>query len=218
MKIITITHSKGGTGKSMSSYQLTGMMHQKKIKYLTIDCDTDNRTISTINDYIRQGQKLNIVLATSSIMLQQLIEEARNQNIDIVLIDTGGNSNEITREALKLSDKIITPITHDSVTEVVGYTRFKSVLNMVGNPKIHIAFTNVNTKTTKFMNVTNVLKTYENLEIMEHGLKSRNIYKQSISKGLSVFELKPTNNKLFNQQLKTAKNELKQFYQEILKE
>lgn len=56
MIIITITHSKGGTGKSMSSYQLTGMMHQKKIKYLTIDCDTDNRTISTINDYIRQGQ------------------------------------------------------------------------------------------------------------------------------------------------------------------
>ena len=162
MKTLTIIHSKGGVGKSMTAYQLTGMMHQKKIKYLAIDCDTDNRTISTINDYIRQGQKLNIVLATSSIMLQQLIEEAKNQNIDIVLIDTGGNSNEITREALKLSDKIITPISHDSVTEVVGYTRFKSVLNMVGNPKIHIAFTNVNTKTTKFMNVTNVLKTYEN--------------------------------------------------------
>lgn len=218
MLIITITHSKGGTSKSMNSYQLTGLFHQKKIKYLTIDCDTDNRTISTINDYIRQGQKLNIVLATSSIMLQQLIEEAKNQNIEIILIDTGGNSNEITREALKLADKIITPISHDSVTEVVGYTRFKSVLNMVGNPKIYITFANVNTKTTKFMNVTNVLKTYENLEIMEHGLKSRNIYKQSISKGLSVFELKPTNNKLFNQQLKTAKNELKEFYQEILKE
>lgn len=218
MKTLTIIHSKGGVGKSMTAYQLTGMMHQKKIKYLTIDCDTDNRTISTINDYIRQGQKLNIKLATSSIMLQEMIAEAEWLDFDIVLIDTGGNSNEITREALKLSDKIITPISHDSVTEVVGYTRFKSVLNMVGNPKIHIAFTNVNTKTTKFMNVTNVLKTYPNLEIMEHGLKSRNIYKQSISKGLSVFELKPTNNKLFNQQLKTAKNELKEFYQEILKE
>jgi ABC-type Zn uptake system ZnuABC Zn-binding protein ZnuA len=68
------------------------------------------------------------------------------------------------------------------------------------------------------MNVTNVLKTYPNLEIMEHGLKSRNIYKQSIAKGLSVAELKPTNNKLFNQQLKTAKRELKEFYQEIQKE
>lgn len=218
MKIITITHSKGGTSKSMNSYQLTGLFHQKKIKYLTIDCDTDNRTISTINDYIRQGQKLNIKLATSSIILQQLIEDVRNQNIDIVLIDTGGNSNEITREALKLADKIITPISHDSVTEAVGYTRFKSVLNMVGNPKIHITFANVNTKTTKFMNVTNVLKTYPNLEIMEYGLKSRSIYKLSISKGLSVYELKPTNNKLFNQQLRTAKNELKEFYQEILKE
>lgn len=218
MKTLTIIHSKGGVGKSMTAYQLTGMMHQKKIKYLTIDCDTDNRTISTINDYIRQGQKLNIVLATSSIMLQQLIEDARKQNIDIILIDTGGNSNEITREALKLADKIITPISHDSVTEVVGYTRFKSVLKMVGNPKIHIAFTNVNTQTTKFINVINVLKTYENLEIMEYGLKSRNIYKQSISKGLSVYELKPTNNNKFNLQLKTAKNELRQFYQEILKE
>ena len=48
---------------------------------------------------------------------------------------------------------------------------------MVGNPKIHITFANVNTKTTKFMNVTNVLKTYPNLEIMEYGLKSRSIYK-----------------------------------------
>jgi cellulose biosynthesis protein BcsQ len=218
MKTITITHSKGGTSKSMNSYQLTGLFHQKKIKYLTIDCDTDNRTISTINDYIRQGQKLNIKMATSAIMLQQFIEEAKEQNIDIVLIDTGGNSNEITREALRLSDKIITPISHDSVTEVVGYTRFKSVLSMVGNPKIYITFANVNTKTTKFMNVTNVLKTYPNLEIMEHGLKSRNIYKQSIAKGLSVAELKPTNNKLFNQQLKTAKRELKEFYQEIQKE
>lgn len=218
MKTITITHSKGGTSKSMNSYQLTGLFHQKKLKYLTIDCDTDNRTISTINDYIRQGQKLNIKMATSAIMLQQFIEEAKEQNIDIVLIDTGGNSNEITREALRLSDKIITPISHDSVTEVVGYTRFKSVLSMVGNPKIYITFANVNTKTTKFMNVTNVLKTYPNLEIMEYGLKSRNIYKQSIAKGLSVAELKPTNNKLYNQQLKTAKRELKEFYQEIQKE
>ena len=53
---------------------------------------------------------------------------------------------------------------------------------------------------------------------MEHGLKTRSIYKLSISKGLSVYELKPTNNIKFNTQLKTAKNELKQFYQEILKE
>ena len=56
MKTLTIIHSKGGVGKSMTAYQITGMMHQKKIKYLAIDCDTDNRTISTINDYIRQGQ------------------------------------------------------------------------------------------------------------------------------------------------------------------
>jgi cellulose biosynthesis protein BcsQ len=218
MKTLTIIHSKGGVGKSMTAYQLTGMMHQKKIKYLTIDCDTDNRTISTINEYIRQGQKLNIIMATSTIMLQELVAEAEWLDFDIVLIDTGGNSNEITREALKLADKIITPISHDSVTEAVGYTRFKSVLKMVGNPKIYITFANVNTKTTNFMNITNILKSYENSEIMEHGLKNRSIYKQSIAKGLSVFELKPTNNIKYNFQLQTAKKELKEFYQEILKE
>jgi cellulose biosynthesis protein BcsQ len=218
MKTITTSHSKGGTGKSTTAYQLIGMLHQKKIRYLAIDCDTDNRTISTINEYIRQEPKLNIKMATSSIMLQQLLEEAKVNHIEIVLIDTGGNSNEITREALRLSDKIITPISHDSVTEAVGFTRFKSVLKMVNNPKIHIAFTNVHTQTTNFMNIENILKTYENIELMQTGLKSRSIYKKSLVKGLSVYELKPTNNKLYNQQLKTAKRELKEFYQEIQKE
>ena len=216
--ILTFGGSKGGIGKTTTAYQLIGMLHQKKIKYLSIDCDTDNRTISTINEYIRQEPKLNIKMATSSIMLQQLLEEAKANHIEIVLIDTGGNSNEITREALRLSDKIITPISHDSVTEAVGFTRFKSVLKMVNNPKIHIAFTNVNTKTTNFMNIENILKTYENIELMQTGLKSRSIYKKSLVQGLSVYELKPTNNKLFNQQLKTAKRELKEFYQEIQKE
>lgn len=216
--ILTFGGSKGGIGKTTTGYQLIGMLHQKKLKYLAIDCDTDNRTISTINEYIRKESKLNIKMATSAIMLQQFIDEAREQGIELIIIDTGGNSNEITREALRLSDKIITPISHDSVTEAVGFTRFKSVLKMVNNPKIHIAFTNVNTKTTNFMNIENILKTYENIELMQTGLKSRSIYKKSLVQGLSVYELKPTNNKLFNQQLKTAKRELKEFYQEIQKE
>ena len=216
MIIISITHSKGGTGKSTLAYQLVGMLNKLKKNYLAIDCDTDNRTISTINEYIRKETPLNIKLATSSMMLQQQLDDAYKNHIEIVIIDTGGNSNEITRTALKQADKIITPISHDSVTEAVGFTRFKSVLNMVNNPKVFVSFTNINTRTTNFMNITNILKTYNNLEIMKYGLKTRNIYKRSIAQGLSVYELPKTKNKAINEQLRKAKAELKNFYNEMI--
>lgn len=213
-KVITICHSKGGVGKSLTSYQVIGKMQHQKLNYLAIDCDSDNRTISTINEYMRKEKKLNIQVCTSAEMLQKTIEE--NQDKDIVLIDTGGNSNTITQKAMQLSNKIIVPISNDSITEAVGFTRFKSLLNHINNPQINIMFTNTNPRATNFENITNVLKTYKNTKFLKHGLKHRAIYKQSTAVGLSVSEMKKTKNKYFNSQLSKAKEELFLLYKEIL--
>lgn len=213
-KIITITHSKGGVGKSLTAYQLIGKIHHNCVNYLAIDCDVDNRTISTINDYIRKDEKLNIKVATSAETLEKIIKE--NQDQRIIIIDTGGNSNTITQKAMQLATKIITPISNDSVTEAVGFTRFKSLLSHIGNPKINIMFTNVNSRAKNFEDMKKVLNTYGNLSFMKNGLKTRSIYKIATSRGLSVAELKPTNNKVFNSQLSKAKEELLHLYEEVL--
>lgn len=213
-KIITITHSKGGVGKSLTAFQLIGKLHQDKQNYLAIDCDSDNRTISTINDFIRKENKLNINVATSADAVEKLINE--NQDKEIIIIDTGGNSNSITQRAMQFASKIITPISNDSITEAVGFTRFKSLLAHIGNPQIHIMFTNVNSRAKNFKDMTNIVKTYPQLTFMKYGLKTRAIYKQVIALGLSVAEMKKSNNKLFNKNLAVAQKELSLLYEEIL--
>ena len=215
MKIITITHSKGGVGKSLTAYQLIGKAHHEKANYVAIDCDSDNRTISTINDFIRKENKLNIKVATTAEAVEKIINE--NQDKDIIIIDTGGNSNSITQKAMQLASKIITPISNDSITEAVGFTRFKSLLSHIGNPLINIMFTNVNSRTKNFTDMTNIVKTYPNINFMDYGLKTRAIYKQITALGLSVAEMKKINNRLFNKNLSIAQKELSLLYEEILK-
>jgi len=229
MKIAAITHSKGGVGKSLSAYQVIAYAHYSGLDYLAIDCDVDNRTISTINDHMRKTsqinakdgtvtvvrQKLNIKMATSGPHLKKIIQDAQDK--DFIIIDTGGNSNEITQEAIRLSHKIITPISNDAITEAVGFTRFKSVLKFCGNPKIYATFCNVNSRTSRFANMQNILNSYSNIDYMKTGLKTRSIYKQALAKGLGIVELEPTKNKTYNQKLQKAKQEAVEFSKEVLK-
>ena len=215
MKTIAITHSKGGVGKSLSAYQIISYLDQINANYLAIDCDVDNRTISTINDHMRSKKKLNIKMAKSSGALKRLIQDSQKK--DFIIIDTGGNSNEITQTAIEISDKIITPISNDAITEAVGFTRFKSVLKFCGSPKIFATFCNVNSRTSKFANMKNILNSYENIHYMENGLKTRSIYKQALAIGLGVLELELKNNKAYNKQVKKAQTEAKEFCEEVLK-
>jgi len=215
-KSIVITHSKGGVGKSTTTYQAAGYLHKKGYNYLVIDTDIANRTISTINNHIRNEDKLNIEFILSFQILIDFIRKAK-EKYDYIIIDTGGNMDIITQEAIKLADKIITPLSHDAVTEIVGFTRFKSVLKKLSNPEVHATFCNIHTRAKDFSTMTKQLQKYPNMKIMKSGLRNRALYKTSLQKGLSVAELKTTKNKLYNKNLIKAQEELETFVKEILK-
>jgi len=213
--IIVFSGSKGGIGKSTTTYQVAGYMHYKRFKYIVFDVDIANRTISTINDYVRKKEKLNIKMVSDSSELERLISHAKLE-YDFIIIDTGGNIDTVTQKAIVLADKIITPISHDAITEIVGFTRFKSVLKKLFNPKIHVSFCNVHSRTKNFSEMIEQLKKYPNMEIMKHGLKTRSIYKISLKIGVSVQEMKSTKNKEYNKNLNKAKKELSLLIDEII--
>ena len=108
-KIITFATIKGGAGKTTLTTNIAIEVARSKKTVLIVDCDHKQK--SSYNWFEKREDESNIVAmeAFSIETLNKIIQTAKDNSIDYVLIDTAGTEDNIVNKAIELSDLCIIP-------------------------------------------------------------------------------------------------------------
>lgn len=124
MPVLAVAHSKGGAGKTTSTFNVICELKPD----ITIDLDIGHG-LSIINS-LRLGEKrLNIVTCEDRAELLTIIQR-HDEAGQLVVVDCGGFDSDLTRAAIAVADLVITPA-NDSITERIGLSLFDQTLAAV---------------------------------------------------------------------------------------
>lgn len=179
-QIITIAHTKGGVGKSTIAWNLAHSLLHKEEKVTIVDLDFQ-QTLFFINS-LSENPKLEVLQPQSA---SELIEIIDNHN-GYLIIDVGGFDSDINRIAISRANKILIPIS-ESVTEIIGFKTFESILDEIDATSINMVLNNIHPLQKDFTDVENAVKN-NNIKLLKTIIRQRKTYKSVLSVGNSVFE------------------------------
>lgn len=180
--ILTVAHTKGGVGKSTLVWHLAHSLKYAGRSVAIIDLDFQ-QTLHYVN--LMAGSPLNVSIAFTAEGLIDLIGHL-SVKYDFIMIDVGGFDNDINRTALTYSNKILIPLS-DSVTEVIGFETFKSILTQIStSADFFMVLNNIHPLTRNFGTIREAISG-TNIVLLDSVIRSRKIYKQTMGDGKSIF-------------------------------
>lgn len=106
MKVLAIISEKGGAGKTTLAVNLA--VAAEAYGLATVVFDLDFRANSTVwGD--KRASKIPAVVPAQAPRLAILLEQARQQDADLVIIDTAGNAESAAGKAADIADAILIP-------------------------------------------------------------------------------------------------------------
>ena len=106
MKIVVLLSQKGGTGKSTIATHLAvcAARHGQAVALFDIDPQASAAKWSD-----RRAAEGPPVVRAGAAQLPHLVQQARQQGADIILIDTAGHADASSLHALQLADLVLIP-------------------------------------------------------------------------------------------------------------
>jgi chromosome partitioning protein len=184
--IITVAHSKGGTGKSTLAWNVAHSLKSDGKKVTIVDLDFQ-QTLFFIN-HIRVSTKLDSLDVVQPQSGDELIELFENYDGHLI-VDVGGFDNDINRIAISWADKVVVPIAN-SVTDVLGFKTFEAILQEIENPFINVVLNNIHPLAKNFDVITEAIGNNEQIKLQKSIIRNRKIYKDTLGVGKSVFDVK----------------------------
>lgn len=179
--ILTIAHTKGGVGKSTLVWNLAHSLREKRIAIVDLDFQ---QTLHYIN--LMAGSPFHLVQPKNSDELIEFLTLSASQ-YDFILIDVGGFDSDINRTAIAYSHRVLIPIS-DSVTEVLGFETFKSILTQINtSADFYIVLNNIHPLTKNFDTIREAVSG-TNIVLLDTVIRSRKTYKTTMGQGISVFD------------------------------
>jgi len=206
--IITISHQKGGVGKSTLAYNVAVEL-SKKHNVEVIDLDVQ-QTVTAYNRIRHEmGQNpLPVHIFTTAEELEIYFESLDDDTV--VIIDSGGFDSSLNRFAMLVSDFLITPVSSE-FTEILGLQKYESILRELSEQSGMTIVTNVvlnktNPNQKKFDEVNEFISSSPHFNLMDSMMRRRVDFANSVAYGFSVRELDKKSE---------ASKELKVFVKEI---
>src|SRR3954447_25341519 len=106
MQTIALIAQKGGTGKTTMAVSLAVAAHQAGRNVAVIDLDPQ---ASAANWKDRRSAETPAVVSTHVPRLAHVLETARQERVDLVIIDTPGKSEQAALAAAKAADLVLIP-------------------------------------------------------------------------------------------------------------
>ena len=189
--IITISHQKGGVGKSTLAYNI-GIELSRKYKVEMIDLDVQ-LTISAYNN-LRDimGQKpIPVKIFNNDKDFVDYVNEVPDDVV--VIVDSGGFDSSLNRIAILASDFIITPVSTE-FTEILGLEKYDTILKELSNLSDKKVITNVvlnkvNPNQRNFDELNEFIKASDNFVLMDTIIRRRVDFANSVAHGFTVREL-----------------------------
>ena len=214
MKKIAVANIKGGCGKTTIATNLACIAAGKGSKVVIIDADTQGSSMK-----FRAMRPDNApTLQAVSILTNTIHKDINSFSADYVFIDVGGRDSDLFRSALMAVDAIIIPVTpsqydiwsSEDTLKVVQEVR--ETYSEIRNIKAGICLNQVILGTTLSQDVQTLIAEYIsnfNLHYFKTSLGSRVAYKESVSEGLSVCEIK-------GEKFLRASDEMSELYKEVI--
>jgi chromosome partitioning protein len=106
MKIVVLLSQKGGTGKSTIATHLAVCAARQGKAVALFDIDPQASAAKWSDRRAAEGPP---VVRAGAAQLPHLVQQARQQGADIILIDTAGHADASSLHALKLADLVLIP-------------------------------------------------------------------------------------------------------------
>jgi chromosome partitioning protein len=208
------SHQKGGVGKSTSAINVVYAVKNRIKDIAILDLDSQHST-KLFNELRKQnGMECVTCYTQDDIDLDKLIVHYKNNDSNLLIVDSGGYDNNINRKMLINADLIITPVGISQI-EIFGLQKFRKILQQASkaikrNVKTHILLNNVDARSKKSIEALQkyVKSNDEYFTLLETILHTRTDYKSSYGDGLTVKE--------YNKKSKATK-EIKSLSKEIEK-
>ena len=189
--IITISHQKGGVGKSTLAYNI-GIELARKFNVEMVDLDVQ-QTISAYNN-LRQimGQSpIPVKIFNNDKDFVDYVNEVSDDVL--VIVDSGGFDSSLNRIAILASDFIITPVSTE-FTEILGLEKYDTILKeleKVSGQKVitNVVLNKVNPNQKNFDELNDFIKSSDNFELMDSIIRRRVDFANSVAHGFTVREL-----------------------------
>ena len=131
MKTISILGQKGGTGKTTTALALAVAANQAGRSVVVIDLDP--QTTAT-NWYDRRGNSDSLTVVSCQVArLRFVLEAAKNEGADLVIIDTPAKSSEAGIEAARSADMVLVPV-RPQIYDLETLPAIRDILRLSGEP------------------------------------------------------------------------------------
>ncbi len=188
--ILTLSHQKGGVGKSTVAWNLA-VLFSKIIPTRIIDLDTQRSL--TVTNALRLEHGLIPIEMLHFNTAGELAEYAAEDSEDtLTIIDSGGFDSAFNRVAIIASDLLITPVS-DKPFDLMGLQKYEQILKSLSEIqgetiKTHILFNNINPSMKRFGDLIEFVCSSEHFELMVPILRQRVDVANSVGEGKSIKE------------------------------
>lgn len=198
--IITLSHQKGGVGKSTLAWNLI-VEFSKKRKVSVIDLDmqkTITYSIQIRKNKLGQGSVQNIVLLDPKSdleMVEMMVSNQKSQD-GLLIIDSGGFDSSSNRIAITGSDILLTPVSA-KFYELLGLKEYSKILDKINHEVrskhkqelvANVVLNKINPNTTDLGEMKNFVESNKNFALMKSIIRQRVDYENSPGVGASVAE------------------------------
>lgn len=188
--IITLSHQKGGVGKSTIAWNLAAAFASR---LPTAIVDLDNQRSLTVTNAIRKEQGLEPFEMLHFENAGELAGHMERDSDDrLTIIDSGGFDSAFNRLAIVASDLVITPVS-DKPFDLMGLQKYEEILKTLSaiqgeTVKSHVIFNNLNPALKRFGDVIDFVCLSEHYELFTPVLRQRVDVANSVGVGKSVRE------------------------------
>ena len=191
-KKIVVAHSKGGSRKTTTAWQLANALRQKRYaegrKVVVVDADIQ-QTITIVND-IRATTELKPFTVLQPATVSELLEIFEVHSDDIIIVDTGGFDKDINRVAIEKADEIIVPLAA-TIHDILGLSMFQSIVDEIGGDiAMNVLLVGVHHKQTNFTDIEEIISDNPNARLLKSKILSKNANFKTMAKGMSVYDTK----------------------------
>ena len=187
MSIIAVLNPKGGCGKTTLTTNLARAFHELGDKVLVVDTDPQG----SARDWhaAQEENPIDVIALDRPENLKSLATLAKSYQT--VLIDGTAKHEESLGAAIKVADVVLIPVQPSpydlwAVTDLVDFVKVRRDLTD-GKPHAAFVITRAVSGTTLGKEITGALNDFE-LETLSTHIVQRQIYPQTASEGLTVFD------------------------------
>lgn len=205
--IITVSHQKGGVGKSTISWNLAVYLANKK-KVTVIDLDVQ-KTLTYLHQ-IRDKNDFNIISFDNEKSFIDYVNNHEENSKEIIIIDSGGFDSSMNRLAILGADQLITPVSSKFI-EILGLQTYENILFEIEETnktiiKTNVILNNINPIVKDFKHISEFIGKSKHFNLMKSTLRQRADIANSVAQGLGITEVKSN---------KKAVNEFVEFVNEL---